>query len=127
MARFTVLFASNAPSGMIGVGGAPGESVYMGIGITKTEPASVIDDEGLHRMNIDKGHQATEGPDRKVIGDIANGTDQWVYTLVQREGEFMFTTDNSGTVWATVSTDSGFEGTTSLYYTKITLDISKVE
>lgn len=125
-AHFTLEFASNAPTGAIGIGGAPGESVYLGIGITAQEPAEAIDDEGLYRINIDKGQQATEGKDRKIIGNIANGTGTDEYVLLKKEGDFQFKTDQTGIVWAIVSTDSGFEGTTAIYYTAIKIEITKM-
>lgn len=124
-AHFTVELASNAPTGAIGIGGAPGESVYLGIGVTTTEPDRQTDDEGFYRMNIDKGQQATEGMDRKIIGNIANGTGIDEYVMVKKEGDFEFRTDQTGSVWAIVSTDSGFEGKTSLYYTRIRIDITR--
>lgn len=119
-AEFRFGLASNAPSGAVGIGGAPGESVYLGIGVVKQEPVAKGEDMTI---NIDKGNQATDGPDRKIIGNIANGTSNDAYVLLQKQGSFDFTTGSNGTVWAMVSTDSGFEGTTSLYYTNIEIKI----
>ncbi len=100
---------------------APGEGVALGIGITLIEPIKVVNGS-YFRMNIDKSNQGHSGKDRKVIGNIANGTNATQYVLLQKTGEFTFTTDNTGKAWATVSTDSGFEATTALYYTKIKLE-----
>lgn len=120
-ATFEIDIASNAPSNAVGVGGPPGESVYLGIGITTIEPAKVADGD-IYRMNIDKGNQSLGGPQRKVIGNIANGTSESKYVLLKKTGEFTFTTSNTGTVWAMVSTDSGFESTTALYYDRIKIN-----
>ena len=120
--KFTVDVASNAPSGAVGVGGPPGEGVAFGIGVTTNEPLNVVATPGYYRLNVDKGNQGTSGPARKVIGNIANGSDTWRYVLLRKEGNFSFTTDNTGKAWATVSTDSGFEATTSLYYSKINIE-----
>lgn len=121
-AKFIIDVASNAPSNAVGVGGAPGESVFLGIGVTATEPQKVVEGE-MYRMNIDKGNQASEGSSRKVIGHIANGTNGSNYVLLNKLGEFTFTTNNNGTAWAMVSTDSGFEATTALYYDRISIAI----
>ena len=124
-ALFTIKVASNAPSNAIGVGGAPGESVYLGIGITQKEPDKIIDGP-IYRMNIEKGNQSTGGKDRKVIGNIANGTSESNYVMLTKKGEFLFTTNDTGTVWAMVSTDSGFESTTALYYDDIKIELQKL-
>jgi hypothetical protein len=125
-ARFQIQIASNAPSNSLGVGGAPGEGVLLGIGITQIEPDKAPDMNQYYRMNINKGNQAQEGPDRKIIGNIANGTNLSQYVLLTKTGEFSFTSDNAGKCWAIVSTDSGFEATTSLYYSKITIEFFEI-
>ncbi len=121
-AKFQIQIASNAPSNMVGIGGAPGEDVLLGIGITQIEPDKIVDANQYYRMNINKGNQTVEGPDRIVLGNIANGTNLSQYVLLTKTGEFRFTSDNAGKVWAVVSTDSGFEGTTTLYYSKIIIE-----
>lgn len=120
-ANFTIRLASNAPSNAVGVGGPPGESVFLGIGITSIEPQKVST-SGMYRMNIDKGNQSASGKDRKVIGNIANGTSESKYVLLEKTGTFDFVSPQSGSVWATVSTDSGFEATTALYYDYIKIE-----
>lgn len=118
--RFTVNFASNAASNQVGVGGAPGESVYVGAGFSVVEPMKTIDStDNYYRMNIDKMQQAQDGASMKVIGDIANGTEENNYVLISRTGEFTGQADENGSVWLIVGTDSGFESVTTLYYTGI--------
>ncbi len=46
---------------MSGIGGSPGESVYVKAGATTEEPLIIEDSDGWLRMNIDKGNQAGEG------------------------------------------------------------------
>ena len=123
-AKFTIDFASDAPSNWVGIGGPPGEAVVLGIGITVIEPIKVVN-KNYYEMNIDKGNQIKGGPARKVIGNVANGTDLNQYVLLQKSGEFDFRTDNTGKVWATVSTESGFEGTTALFYSKIKIEFTE--
>ncbi|WP_159519421.1 hypothetical protein [Sunxiuqinia indica] len=118
---FTVEFASNVPDDQVGVGGSPGESVYIKAGATTTEPLPEEDNMGYYRMNIDKGNQSQGGMDMLVLGDFSNDTDQEVYTLktVSNSEPFTVTSDADGNVWLIVGTDSGFEATTTIYYNEL--------
>ncbi|HVM30670.1 MAG TPA: hypothetical protein VM305_07895 [Candidatus Limnocylindrales bacterium] len=71
---FEITFLSDAPTGCMGVGGAPGESVYLKAGATADEPL-VVERDGEHVMSVDKGNQAQGGPAASVAGDVANGID----------------------------------------------------
>ena len=63
--------ATSTPSGCVGVGGAPGESVWIKAGMTAEEPLAVLDDSYL-RMNIDIGNQSNSGAQAVVLGNVAN-------------------------------------------------------
>lgn len=118
--QFLVKLASDAPTGGVGAGGAPGESVGIGVGLTTDKPTSSPDEHNFYRMNIDKIQQCcTDGTDMVVIGDVANGTNDNVYTSIGRTGSFSAKTDYQGVLWLIVGTDSGYEGRTTLYYTSI--------
>jgi hypothetical protein len=119
-ATFYVEFASNVPDGLAGVGGSPGESVFVKAGATQTEPDTEEDKMNYHRMNIDKGNQSQGGADMVVVGDFSNDTDSDEYTLktVTNENRFTVTTDANGELWLIAGTDSGFEATTTIYYNK---------
>lgn len=121
---FTVEFASNVPDGMAGVGGSPGESVYIKVGGAPLEPKKMIEDNNHYRMNIDKANQSEDGENMKVIGDFSNDTEEAVYTLktVTNENPFGITTDENGTLWVIVGTESGFEATTTIYYNSVTVE-----
>lgn len=121
---FTLEFASNVPDNMVGVGGSPGESVYVKAGAAATEPKKVRDGENYYRMNIDKDNQAQSGQDMVVIGDFSNDTDQEVYTLktVTNESPFGAATDENGNLWIIIGTDSGFEATTTIYYNSVKVE-----
>lgn len=124
---FEVQFATNAAEGSVGVGGSPAHSVYLGVGLASKEPKKVLDTtDGHYRMNISKIQQATDGDDMKVIGDVSNGKSEPVYTLVTRKGEFAGKTDSQGNLWIIVGTDSGFEAVTTLYYTRIKVELRAV-
>jgi hypothetical protein len=121
--RFDVEIASNAASGCVGIGGAPGESVTLKAGASTIEPIADNHD-GFLEMNVDKGNQASGGANALVLGDIANGRscdDPPMYVLKSLDSgdqTLQVTTDAAGGFWLFAGTDSGFEGTTSLYYTR---------
>lgn len=119
-ATFYVEFASNVPDGLYGVGGSPGESVFVKAGATQTEPDREEDDMNYYRMNIDKGGQSEGGADMVVVGDFSNDTDSDDYTLktVTNDNRFSVTSDANGELWLIAGTDSGFEATTTIYYNK---------
>ncbi|WP_257668678.1 hypothetical protein [Parapedobacter tibetensis] len=105
---FTLHIASDARSGGVGAGGAP-------------------DENNFYEMNIDKIQQCcTDGSDMVVIGNVANGTEEYVYTLLERTGEFSATTDDDGMLWIIVATDSGFEGKTTLHYSSIRVALEEI-
>ncbi len=132
--RFAVELATNAPAGAVGIGGAPGESVWVKVGAAPVEPApiSVIEgDTPYYRLNADKGNQNNDGANAVRIGDIAKSSDEFsdtyeLKTLNNTDNPLEMTTDRDGNLWVFVGTDSGFEGITTLYYTSITVDLQAV-
>lgn len=127
---FEVEVASNAPQGSVGAGGSPGGSVFLKAGASKAEPAKVVESDRFV-LNIDKGNQSMPGMNAIVLGDIAIPSDASDYTLITRSNAtsssspvFMAQTNNEGDIWLLVGTDSGFEGITTIYYTKINIIFS---
>ncbi len=128
---FSVVFHSDAPSNCVGIGGAPGESVYLKAGGSSIEPeAELVGDAGLAqlRMNIDKGNQASGGEAAEVIGNIANGIDceqmPTGHVEVERSHEMnqLVNSSTDSELWVFVGTDSGFEGRTDLYVSSIRVE-----
>lgn len=119
---FQLKFASNAPTGLVGVGGSPGESVYLKAGASNIEPLKMIKN-GYYQMNIDKGNQLSGGKNMVLVGNVASQSSSHDYSLVERNNgaSFTVTSDANGELWLIVGTDSGFEGTTTLYYTGISV------
>jgi hypothetical protein len=120
-ASFHVEFATSAPQGCPGVGGPPGEGVIVKAGASVAEPLAVLQSDGFLRMNVDKGQQALGGKDAIVIGNVANSSTDCANPVFQTKAldsasAFSVQTDSTGSLWLLVGTDSGFEGTTSLYY-----------
>ena len=115
-------FASNASNGATGIGGSPAEDVFIKAGASTSEPLKVLDNsDNYYRMNIDKGNQAQDGANMKLIGDFANGTESSAYNLVTLKtmNSISVESNSNGEIWLVVGTDSGFEGTTTIYYNKI--------
>ena len=125
---FDVSLASDAPTGAMGVGGAPGEAVVLKVGASVDPPVPVYDKAGII-MTIDKGHQNNDGSAASVIGDMANGRspeDARQYVLINRSGQHRtpVRSNEKGELWLIVGTESGFEGFTGLYYTSINVTLS---
>jgi hypothetical protein len=127
---FNVRLSSKAPTGSFGIGGAPGESVYLKVGASLNEPKKELD-AGSYRMNIDKGNQSTEGLDMINVGHVGVAATTTKYTTISRNNNsnnaFTIKTDSSGEIWVIVGTDSGYEGKTTLYYTQIEILINKAD
>jgi len=121
---FIVEIASNVANDQVGIGGSPGESVYVKAGATSIEPKKQLE-EDFYLMNIDKGNQSQSGNDMVVIGDFSNGTTENIYTLktVTNNSFFNATTNDDGSLWVIIGTDSGFEGNTTIYYSQIKISL----
>ena len=133
-AEFAIDLASNVPEGLMGIGGSPGESVFVKAGATTVEPEVIADSDGWLRMNIDKGNQASEGEDMINLGTLANpnidfdtftGEEYALMTLTSEGRKFEIFSDGQGKAWLIAGTDSGFEGPTKVYYDKILIEFKE--
>jgi len=118
--RFDVETATNAVSGCVGVGGAPGEGVTVKAGVSIAEPDREVEG-GMWRLTVDKGQQSSAGKDAVVIGNLASSrtceqTPQW--EIKRLHGSMTFATDSTGRAWLLVGTDSGYESRSEVYYTR---------
>ena len=123
--KIKVELASNVPDGTFGVGGSPGEGVYVKVGASQTEPQKIIGDDNHYRMNIDKGNQSQSGENMVTVGNFANGTSKEEYVLITRQNtdqKLKVQSNAQGEAWVIVGTDSGFEATSTVYYNRITID-----
>ncbi|MDX5436505.1 MAG: hypothetical protein LPK03_04885 [Pontibacter sp.] len=125
---FQIELASQYLEQSAGIGGSPGASVYLKAGGSATEPMPVEMEEAGNnvRMNIDKGGQSQGGADMVVLGNIGIPGEVSEYQLIQRDNlqnPIQITTDSNGSLWLIVGTDSGFEGTTTLYYNSINVEL----
>ena len=129
-------FATNEPTGCVGVGGSPGESVYMRLGASTEKPDVVLVD-GYRRAALDLGQQASPGERALSAGNMANGADEsfcsgtdapWRFKRVSTSGqEFSVTSDESGRIWVYGLSDSGFEATTTWYLTEFVVRYAEVD
>ena len=127
---FEIEFATDAPRGCGGIGGSPGESVYVKAGASPMEPLARPGALGQMVLNVDKGNQSQGGREAAVLGTIENTVPcqqepdgsivrRWELKTLRSSGLVHAEADLSGGVWLIVGTDSGFEGRTELYYTRI--------
>ena len=123
----SIEFFSNAGSDCFGVGGSPGDSVWVKTGATELEPA-----QADYHMNIDIGDQNISGNDSVLIGTIAApgiGCDEFepigekTIEFSAEEG-FEFISSEDGDVWLYFGTDSGYEGVTKIIYTKVSFTLT---
>jgi hypothetical protein len=131
--RFDITLASNAGTGCGGIGGAPGESVYLKAGATAETPTRSTDDEGLWRASFDHGQQSQGGRDASVVDTIENGNpeacgDDAAYATLRKKHvhTHLVRSDGQGRLHLIVGTDSGFEGLTALYYQQIAARLVEV-
>jgi hypothetical protein len=128
--RLEVEIATDVPTGCGGVGGSPGESVYVKAGAGQFEPTTASDALGhLRLVDFDKGNQAVGGSNALVLGNVANSQPcevssegivrRWELKTLRTPAALAIRADDHGAVWLLVGTDSGFEATTSLYYTRV--------
>ncbi len=122
-AVLTLDLATNVAAGLVGIGGSPGESVFVKAGASTAEPLAPEDDSGYFRMNIDKGNQSNGGESMVVVGHVAHpavtGEEYRIKTLDNSASPVHVTADGEGRLWLVVGTDSGFEGLSALYYARI--------
>lgn len=124
--------ASKYPENSLGVGGSPGEGVTVKVGAVPFEPLAVLDlPSGDFHMNLDKGHQTTDGTHMTSVGNIAkpeDGTENYVLLTRHQHGRpFTATTAGDGSLWLIFGTDSGFEANTALYYSRLTVWINRAD
>ena len=128
---FRIWMISDAPAGCGGVGGAPGESVYLKAGATPEEPrVQLVADH--YRMTVDIGSQSQGGKAASVAGNIAHDkpcVNLPSYAPIFRSHRHTerVRANPDATLWLLVGTDSGFEGITTLYYQQIGVTLTPVD
>ena len=126
---FEVTFATEAPSNCGGVGGAPGEAVTVHAATSPREPERLIDESTsmpYYRLNFVIDYEGQQNWYKiSQLGDISNSrqcNENRQFELKHLESDldhWTVETDSEGRAWIYFGTRSGFEATTSLYYTEI--------
>lgn len=125
--RFHVEFATSAPSGCPGIGGAPGEAVKVIAAAEEVKPKQFVEEAGQedwYRLNVQHEGDPQKWYQSKILGHIANSRsceepDAFeMKTLTSEVGHDTVTADEEGRVWLLFGTRSGFEGKTGLFYTR---------
>ena len=126
---FAVDIITGAPSGCVGVGGAPGEGVTVHAGATAQEPSTQLAVDGNFRVNLDRGNQSLGGTQSQALGHIGNA----VSTCSQRQfsakslgpaAVLQTQADAQGGVWLHVGIDSGYEAYSEIYLRTVALNFS---
>ena len=119
-AVLTLDLATNVPAGLVGIGGSPGESVFVKAGASTVEPMTPEDDSG----------QSNGGESMVVVGNVTHpavtGEEYRVKSLDNSGRPVHVTADGEGRLWLIVGTDSGFEGLSAFYYARIACTLTPV-
>lgn len=132
-----VEIATQVPTGCFGVGGSPGEGVYVKLGALGSEPGvdTIVEGEvPTLRPNFDYGQQSQGGSAALVVGNLSNSQDcengpdgEWELKTLSTVGQpFRARSDEAGRLWVLAGTDSAFEGLTNVYYTALRVRLRAV-
>ena len=136
-ATFKATIATNVNNQCFGIGGGPhAVSVKAGLSLHKPSVSTPENDDHL-RLNIDLGNNAQDGVNGITLGDIGApdlldcdlgsslfAIKEFDSQLIEKE--LTINTDDKGTVYFSVATDSGFEGPTTMLFTQASVTFSKV-
>lgn len=126
-----VELASKYPDGSVGIGGSPGNSVHL---VSKFATEGFILEKGKNegdniKLVLKKVEAVPESVMEFDLGDVSISSEEYVYKLINRKKSSessVVLTDKNGKLWAIVGTWSGFEGISSLYYTRIKITLTKI-
>ncbi|MFZ6721360.1 hypothetical protein [Undibacterium sp. Ji49W] len=123
--RFQTTIVSNVATGCFGVGGSPGDSVWVFAGASSIEPLTILKGNE-YVMNIDRGGQSGSGKSALVLGTIGNastdcGRAPYMEKKLANQSPLNVRTDAAGNLWLLFGFDSGFESTSHIYYTGINI------
>jgi hypothetical protein len=119
------------PPGMLGVGGSPGEGVYLKVGASTEEPIKRLEN-GYYHLSADKGSQSEDGINATIVGDLANlsvdpQNPQYLPKQLITEMPVLVKSDDEGKLWVFFGSDSGFEGYSKFYIVHFILRFDMVQ
>lgn len=122
--EYNIELASNAPSQASANGYMP-QDVFIKAGATTHEPKSI--QNGIRfEINLDKGNTNADGVDAKMIGNIGNGTNQPVFTLMERNSvnkQIEVVTDADGNMWLILGFDAAYQARTTLFISYLNINL----
>lgn len=133
-ARFHVEFATSAPSECMGIGGAPGQGVKVIVAADREKPerfAEKVGQNDWYRLNIEREGDPQSWYQSRILGHIANSRSCQepaaleMKTLTSGAGHDTVRADEEGRAWLLFGTRSGFEGKTSLFYTRLRVELRR--
>lgn len=125
--RFQVEFVTSAPSECLGIGGPPGEAVKIIAAAHQIRPEPFVEEvssRDWYRLNVQHRNDPQAWYDEAILGHIANSRscDEpaafEMKKLTGEKGHTTVTANEDGQAWLLFGTRSGFEGRTSLFYTR---------
>ncbi|WP_395344400.1 hypothetical protein PN836_006445 [Ningiella sp. W23] len=111
---------------------APGEEIYVKLGVSSEEPINVVSDtyeDAIYRTNIDKGDYTESGVNADVVGNIANGRDcqlpaTYQLKTLSMKNSINVKSDENGGFWLTVGSDSIYPGFTEYYIMSVDMTVN---
>lgn len=128
---FEIEIATNQSSGCFGVGGSPGESVWVVAGAAPVEPKTVKTGDN-YALNVERGNQAAPGKAGQVLGNIANavqdcGPQVYQAKTLKSSAPLAVQSDAKGELWVFFGIDSGFEARSTVYYRSLKATVTQVQ
>ena len=128
--HFNVELASNAPRNSVGIGGSPGASVYLKAGAIPYPPekeSQQLNGTSYWQVNFDKGNQSEGGTDMQLLGHAGTDRNDFSYALIERSSSqpLAVRSNDTGELYLLLGFDSGFEGETTLYFTRLRLKLAQ--
>lgn len=125
-----VELASKYPNGSVGIGGSPGNSVHLVSkfatnGYTLKSGKNDFENVELVLNKVDALPESVLNID---LGDVSIPSEEYIYQLIDRKKSSspdVVVSDNQGKLCAIVGTWSGFEGISTLYYTRIKITLTE--
>lgn len=120
-----VELASKYPDGSVGIGGSPSNAVHVIAHVCGGGYELVDGDQGNVEVELNK---ETYGYTQVELGDVAIPANHTEYEIISRRstGPQTVKPNNKGEIWLLIGTWSGFEGTTTLYYTNFRITFTEV-
>lgn len=119
--------ASQYPSGSVGIGGSPGNAVHLVSKFSTLGYTLVPGENEQDNVKLVLNNQGSVL--EQDLGDVSIPSEQYVYQLINRKkssASQVVKSDSNGKLWAIVGTWSGFEGITTLYYTRIKVTLKEM-